>query len=89
MERVDVRLRVLVDDPVGNDDWATFVGCANAVHGKAPRQTGDGSKQTLKCLGKVVGDIILINLRGKVRGINLELDTEIPGSWSTRNLLHS
>ena len=62
VQGVDIGFSVFFDDTVGDDDWATLVGCTNPVHGETSRKTGDGAEETLESLGQVVGDVVLVNL---------------------------
>jgi hypothetical protein len=62
VEGVHIRLGVLFDDTVGDDDWATFVGCADAVEGEATGKTCDGAKKRFEGLRKMVGNVIFVDL---------------------------
>ena len=54
VQRIDVGLRILLYDAVGDDDGSTLIGGTNAVHGETSRKTGDRTEQTLERLGQVV-----------------------------------
>jgi hypothetical protein len=62
VEGVHVRLGILVDDPAGNDDWPTLVGSSDSVDTETSRKTSDGTEQALKSFGKVVGNVVLVDL---------------------------
>ena len=62
MEGVNIGVSVVVNDTVGDKDWTTLVGGTDTIEGEATRETGHGTEQTLKGLGKMVGNVILVNL---------------------------
>ena len=62
MERVDIGLSVVVNETVGDNDWTTLVGGMDRIEGEAIRETGHGTEQTLKGLGEMVENAILVNL---------------------------
>lgn len=59
---VDMGLCVIVDDTVGDENRTTLISSTNTVEGEASRETGHGTEQTLESFGKVVGDVVLVNL---------------------------
>lgn len=62
MKCVDIRLGILVNDTVGDEDRTALVSSTNTVEGETSGKTGHGTEQTLKSLREVVGNVILVNL---------------------------
>ena len=62
VQSINVWLRVLLDNSVGDDDRPSLVGRSNPVHGETTRKTGHGTEETLESLGQMVRDIVLVNL---------------------------
>ena len=62
MKRVDIGLCVLINDAVGNEDRAALVSGTDTVKSETSRKTGHGTKETLKGLREVVGNVVLVNL---------------------------
>lgn len=48
VQGINVGFGILFDDPIGDDDWTTFVCGTNAVEGETTWQTGDGAEQALE-----------------------------------------
>lgn len=63
VERVDIDLRVFVNDPGRNDDRPSLVGRTDSVDTETTGKTGDGSKETFERLGQVMRDVVFVNLR--------------------------
>ena len=62
VKRIDVGLRVFLDDVIGDNDWSTFVCSPNAIQRETTRQTGDGTEERFKSLGKMMRDIVFVDL---------------------------
>ena len=62
VERVNVAFGVFVDDPVGDDDRTTLVSRADTIERETPGKTGNRTKEGLERLGKVVRDVVFVNL---------------------------
>lgn len=50
--RVEVRLRALLDDATGNNDWLSLVGGTNAIERETTGQTCDGAEKLSKAIDK-------------------------------------
>lgn len=62
MESINVRLCVVLDDAVGDNDWATLVRGSDSVQRETARKTSDRSEQALESLGEMVRDVIFVHL---------------------------
>lgn len=48
VQGVYVPFRVVIDDPVGNNDRASFIGSTNTIEGKATWETSHRAEQALE-----------------------------------------
>jgi hypothetical protein len=76
VQGVNVRLGVLVDDMVQNDNGPAFVCGTDPIHGKTTRKIGYGIKQAFKSLQQVVRNVVLVHL-----------DHSPPGSFFIQKVL--
>ena len=63
VQGIDKWFSLLLDDPVRDDDRATFVGSTDPVHRETSGQTRHGAEQALERLRQVVGDVVLVDLQ--------------------------
>lgn len=50
VQRVDIAFSVVIDDPVGDDDWTTLISSTDTVQGETTWKTGHRSEQTFESL---------------------------------------
>ena len=62
VQGVHVRLGVLVDDTVRDDDGTSFVGGADAKEREATGQAGDGAEERFEGLRKMMREVVLVDL---------------------------
>ena len=62
VQGVHVRLGVLVDDTVRDDDGTSFVGGADAKEREATGQAGDGAEEGFEGLRKMMREVVLVDL---------------------------
>lgn len=62
VQRVNIRLCVLVDDAVGDDDGPPLVRRPDTIQTETTGQASDGAEQTLKRLGQMVRDVVFVDL---------------------------
>lgn len=62
VQRIDIGLRVLLDDTVGDDDGPSLVGSADTIQRETTGQTRHRAEQTLESLGQVMGDVVFVDL---------------------------
>ena len=86
VQGIDVRLCVLLDDTVRDDDRSALVGGTNAVHGETSGKTRHRAEQTLEGLRQVVGDVVLVNLGRRQKPRMTVCEIYELGSLSTMNL---
>ena len=89
VKSVDVRIRVLLDDAVGDDDGATLVRSTNAIHGETTWQASDGTEEGLEGLGQVVRNVVLVHLYSYEIVLTEAWKISLPGSSSTTILPRS
>jgi hypothetical protein len=72
VQRVDNPLRVIIDDEVGDDKTAAFIGGTDAINAEPNGKTGNRPEQRFEGFGKMVRDVVFINLQWD-EGLALEV----------------
>ena len=62
MEGINVGLCIVLDDAVGDDDRTTLICGSDSVQRETAGETGNGAEKTLKSLGEVVRNVVLVHL---------------------------
>ena len=62
VQGVNIGLRILLDDAIGDDDRPSLVSCTNPVHGETSGKTGDGPEERLESFGQMVRDVVFVDL---------------------------
>ena len=63
VQSINIAFCIVVDNAIGDDDRATFVGSTDPVHRETSGQTRHGAEQALERLRQVVGDVVLVDLQ--------------------------
>lgn len=67
VQSVDVGFSVFLDDTIGDDDGATFVGGSDTIKGETSWKTSHRAEQTFESLGHMMRKEVLVNLESKLR----------------------